>query len=330
MDALVTGATGFIGSRLVERLVGEGHRVIAFGALHTGLEVARRDMLEARGIPVETGRLDDVDMLRRLTSSVDTVFHLAAAQHESKVGAGYFRAVNVQGTRDLLDACERAGIHRFVYGSTIGVYGSARGGRLDESSRTRPENIYGLTKLEAEHEVASRGDRLGWTIVRISETYGPGDGRLVKLFKLIDRGIVPIIGSGRNEHQPVYVDDLVSGLLRAATLPEAVYETIVLAGKDVLETREIIERVADALDKPLRSVRLPLGPLLVAAVICETGCRAFGLSPPWHRRRLDFYVKRFSFSLEKAERLLGYRPAVSFGDGARETAQWYRAHGYLR
>ena len=329
MEALVTGATGFIGSRLTQRLVLEGHRVVAFGAERTPLEAERRRMLESMGVTVRIGRLDDRPLLRRLVASADTVFHLAAAQHESNVGARYFRAVNVDGTRNLLDACEEAGVKRFVYGSTIGVYGSARDGRLDETSATRPENIYAQTKLEAEREVARRGGRLGWTIVRISETYGPGDGRLAKLFRLVDSSIVPIIGGGRNEHHPVYVDDLVTGLELAATIPEAVGETIVLAGKDVLETREIIERVAEALGKRPRSINLPLGPFLVAAVMCETGCRPFGISPPWHRRRLDFFVKRFVFSLEKAERLLGYRPAVSFGDGARETAAWYRAQGYL-
>ena len=87
--------------------------------------------------------------------------------------------------------------------------------------------------------------------------------------------------------------------------------------------------VAEALGKRLRSVKLPLGPFLIAAVMCETGCRPFGISPPWHRRRLDFFVKRFAFSLDKAERLLGYKPTVSFDEGARETAEWYRSHGYL-
>lgn len=329
MDALVTGATGFIGSRLAERLALGGHRVIGFGAERTAQEAERRRLLESRGICVHTGRLDDKPLLCRLASDVDTVFHLAAAQHESNAGAGYFRAVNVDGTRNLLDACEEAGVKRFVYGSTIGVYGSARNGRLDETSATHPENIYGVTKLEAEREVARRGERLGWTIVRISETYGPGDGRLAKLFRLVDSSIVPIIGSGTNEHHPVYVDDLVTGLELAATMPEAVGETIVLAGKDIVATREFIEGVAAALGKKLRSVNLPLGPFLVAAVMCEKGCRPLGIAPPWHRRRLDFFVKRFYFSIEKAERVLGYRPTVSFHDGARETAAWYRARGYL-
>ena len=329
MHALITGATGFIGARLSEKLAGSGHDVVAFGAENTPVEAERRRALEARGIEVEIGRLADAALLRRLARSADTVFHLAAAQHESNVGEDYFRAVNVDGTRTLLEACAEEGVERFVYGSTIGVYGSARNGRLDETSATRPENVYGVTKLEAENVVRAWGAHLPCTIVRISETYGPGDGRLVKLFKLVDSGVVPIIGSGRNEHHPVYVDDLVAGLELSATRQEAIGETFVLAGKDVVRTLELVELVAEALGKRLRSVKLPLTPLLLAALVCETGCRPLGISPPWHRRRLDFFVKRFSFKLDKASSILGYRPAVSFGEGARETAAWYRAAGYL-
>lgn len=329
MRALVTGATGFIGARLAERMAADGNDVTAFGAENTPLETARRKRLEGQGIDVRIGRLDDDVLLERLVGGADTVFHLAAAQHETNVPEGYFRAVNVEGTRKLVEAANRAGLARLVYGSTIGVYGRARnGGRLDESSETRPENVYGRTKLEAE-DVVRGAATVPWTIVRISETYGPGDGRLVKLFKAVNDGIVPVIGGGANEHHPVYVDDLVTGLVQAAESPGAVRETIVLAGSEIVSTRDMIEAIAEALGKPLRSVRLPLAPLLVAAVVCETGCRPLGVSPPWHRRRLDFFVKRFAFSQEKAERLLGYRPSVPFRQGASRTADWYRKNGYL-
>ncbi|MBN1236878.1 MAG: NAD(P)-dependent oxidoreductase [Gammaproteobacteria bacterium] len=328
MRALVTGATGFIGARLAEKLAADGHEVIAFGAENTPIETARRSRLEEQGIRIEIGRLEDAALLARLAGEADTIFHLAAAQHESNVPDEYFRSVNVGGTRKLVEAANSAGVSRFVYGSTIGVYGRAVNGRLDESSETRPENVYGRTKLEAEGVVRSTAV-VPWTIVRISETYGPGDGRLIKLFRAVNDGVVPIIGDGGNEHHPVYVDDLVAGLVLAAESPGAVGETIVLAGSEVVTTRGMIEAVAEALGKPLRSVRLPLTPLLLAAVVCETGCRPLGVSPPWHRRRLDFFVKRFAFSQDKAQRLLGYRPSVPFRQGARETADWYRRNGDL-
>jgi nucleoside-diphosphate-sugar epimerase len=328
MRILITGATGFIGCRLAQRAAAEGFEVVAFGAENTPIERTRKATLESAGVSVQVGTLSDLELLRRLVKGCDVVFHLAAAQHEAGVPDEHFEKVNVHGTRDLLEICAEARVGRFVYGSTIGVYGSALDGALDERSSPRPQNIYGVTKLAAEGLVRAER-RMPFSIVRISETYGPGDGRLLKLFKSIDKGLFPLIGGGRNERHPVHVDDLVDGLLLAATRPEAVGETFVLAGSEVLTTRETAELVAAALGKPLRSIRLPLWPFYFAAVVFEKTLPPLGIAPPWHRRRLDFFVKRFYFSLEKAERLLGYEPKRRFREGAAETAAWYRAQGYL-
>lgn len=329
MKALVTGATGFIGSRLTERLAKLDYEVAAFGAERTPLEAARRQALEAAGIPVAVGTLEDRPLLAELAAGADVAFHLAAAQHESNVGEVYFYMVNVDGTRRIAEVCAAAGVRRFVYGSTIGVYGSAAASALHEESPLRPDNAYARSKLEAERVVRSFGSEVPSTIIRIAETYGPGDGRLLKLFKAIDRGVFPMIGSGANEHQPVYVDDLVEGLVLASKCEEAAGQTVILAGAEILPTLRMAELVAEALGKPLRHVPLPLSPLLLAAVVCETSCRPFGMSPPWHRRRLDFFVKRLYFSQQKARRLLGYDPQKRFRDGAAETAAWYRQRGYL-
>ena len=149
----------------------------------------------------------------------DTIIHLAAAQHESGVPDSYFETVNVAGTRNLLAASRDAGVRRFVYGSTIGVYGSAASGTLDESSPPNPDNVYGRTKLAAERVVREQGTDFETCIVRISETYGPGDFRLLKLFRAIDRGKFLMIGSGENRRQAMHVDDLVRALLIAAVHP---------------------------------------------------------------------------------------------------------------
>jgi dihydroflavonol-4-reductase len=106
----------------------------------------------------------------------------------------------------------------------------------------------------------------------------------------------------------VHVDDLVDGLLLAATCDGAVGQTLILAGGEILPTFRLVEFVAEALGRPLRTMNLPLSPLMLAAVVLETSCRPFGVAPPWNRRRLDFFVKRLFFSQQKARRLLGYDP----------------------
>jgi dihydroflavonol-4-reductase len=255
--------------------------------------------------------------------------HLAAAQHEANVPEEYFFDVNVNGTRTLIEACRQARVARFVYGSTIGVYGEYRGEPLDERSAPHPLNVYGRSKLAAEELVREHAPQLPISIVRISETYGPGDFRLLKLFRAIDRGRFMIIGSGENQRQAIHVQDLVRGLLIAATHPAAVGETFVMAGHEAMTTRQMAARVAQALERPAPKLAVPLWPFLAAAVVLEKTLTPLGIQPPLHRRRLDFFRKSFLFSTAKAERLLGFVPEIPFEKGAAETAEWYRREGYL-
>jgi nucleoside-diphosphate-sugar epimerase len=220
-------------------------------------------------------------------------------------------------------------VRRFVYGSTIGVFGSAITGRLDESTPPRPDNIYGRTKLEAEGVVRSAA-RIETAIVRISETYGPGDFRLLKLFKGVERGTFLVIGNGANQRQLIYVEDLARGLLLASTHERAAGQTFVLAGGEVMTTNDMVAQVAQVLGTKQPRLRLPMWPFMAAAISMEKTLKPLGIQPPLHRRRLDFFRKSFFFSTEKAQSLLGFRPSVPFSRGARETAEWYGKEGLIK
>jgi nucleoside-diphosphate-sugar epimerase len=172
-------------------------------------------------------------------------------------------------------------------------------------------------------------ERLQTVIVRISETYGPADLRLLKLFKAIQSGRYITLGNGRNERQLIYVDDLCRALLAAAQSPDAVGQTIILAGSERLTTDEMVAAISSALGRTPATRHIPLWPFDVAAAVCETCMPPLGLKPPIHRRRLDFFRKSFRFSTERASRVLDFRPEVPFTDGARRTAQWYRSAGLL-
>jgi dihydroflavonol-4-reductase len=329
MEVLITGGTGFIGSRLALQCLEKGYAVRVLGQENTAAEAENKRLLEDRGAQVTVTSVTQRAQLFEVLHGVDLVYHLAAAQHEANVPDQRFWEVNVTGTKNILEASVKAGVKRFVHGSTIGVYGAALEGCLDEHSPVQPDNIYGVTKLEGERLTLSFREQLPVVVIRISETYGPGDRRLLKLFKGIQKRVFFIIGSGKNIHHPIYIDDLIEGFLRAATAEQALGHIFVLAGRESLTTAAMVETIAKQLGTQIPAFHLPLTVFLVAALILETICRPMAIQPPLHRRRLDFFRKDFLFSQERSRQILGFMPRVSFAQGVAETAKWYAERGEL-
>lgn len=329
MRVLITGGTGFIGSNLALKCLENGDTVRILGQENTAAESENRKIIEGKGAEVHLVSVVEKEKILNLMQGIDIVYHLAAAQHEANVPDQSFYDANVKGTENVLEASVRSGVKRFVHGSTIGVYGSALVGNIDEESPLQPDNIYGKTKLEGEQIVLSFNNRLPVVIIRISETYGPGDRRLLKLFKAINKNAFFMIGNGMNIHHLIYIDDLINGLLIAATSKEAVGEVFVLAGKEPVTTNEMVKTIAKVLDKRMPGLRLPLLPFIGLAIIMETVLRPLGIQPPLHRRRMDFFKKSFLFSNEKSLKKLAFKPTFSFYEGVKATAAWYIKNGYL-
>jgi nucleoside-diphosphate-sugar epimerase len=328
MKTLITGATGFIGARLALHCQRQGMDVLALGRRQNPVERERAADLEAQGVRLEETPVEDRDGLRAAMARVDVVFHLAAAQHEANVPDAYFERINVEGTRNVFEAAAAAGVARVVHGSTIGVYGWRPGETVGNDSPLEPDNIYGITKLAGEEVARSFAARVPFAIARISETYGPGDGRLLKLFRGAEKNLGLLIGPGRNLHHLVYVDDLIQGLLALAREEGAIGGTFVLAGARPVTTRALLEGVARALGHEPRILRVPLAPLLGVAALMEWTLRPLGVQPPLHRRRMDFFRKSFSFSIDAAE-AVGFKPGTDVDAGLCETARWYAEHGWL-
>jgi nucleoside-diphosphate-sugar epimerase len=328
MRILITGGTGFIGSRLAQRCIERGDSVKVLGQVNTPAEAENRHLIEKKGAEIILGSVTDPESLSGCLEGVDIVYHLAAAQHEMNVPDQKFRDVNVDGTRSILEFCLSTGVRRFVHGSTIGVYGSLEGA-IDEKSPCNPDNIYGVTKLEGERVVLSYQERLPVVLIRIPEVYGPGDRRLLKLFKAIKKGAFMNIGPGRNLHHPIYVDDLIDGLFLAAEKEEAPSEIILLAGKEPVTTNEMVAIIAEHVGAAAPKWRVPLFPMLLLATVMEKSFRPLGIQPPLHRRRMDFFRKSFVLRGEKAQSILGFVPKVTFKYGALQTSKWYEREGYL-
>ena len=324
MNVLITGGTGFIGSRLALRCLENGDSVVVYGQENTPAEQQNRKTIEDAGAVIILASMMDTHALSSAMDGIDVVFHLAAAQHEANVPDGLFWDVNVKATKQIVEIAAEKDVRRFVHGSTIGVYGSALTGRLDESSELQPDNIYGVTKLAGEKVVLDAKDQLPVVVIRISETYGPGDRRLLKLFKAVNKNAFFMIGNGENVHHLIYIDDLIDGFLEAARNDNALGEVFVLAGKETVTTNEMVGTIARVLERKILPVKVPLFPMLMIATVMEGILRPMGIQPPLHRRRMDFFKKSFLFSLDKSREVFGFEPQYSFYDGVVKTSQWYK------
>lgn len=326
MATLVTGATGFTGSHLVRRLVDEGESVVAFVR-----PTSRTGLLKALGVECRVVDIRDSASVEVAFEPFSRVFHLAAAFRTQHADVREFRRVNVEGTRNILESARRMGVQRFLHCSTVGIQGGIDDPPADEEYRGKPGDVYQESKLEGELAVRRLIDEDGFpvTIVRPAGIYGPGDQRFLKLFRLIGRRRFVMIGSGETLYHLTYVDDMVEGMLLAATRPEAVGQVFTIAGPSYTTLRELVDLIADILEVPRPRLRLPPAPVQAAAFVCDRVLRAVGLDPPLYPRRVEFFVKNRAFDISKARRLLGYEPEVDLEEGLARTAAWYRAEGLL-
>lgn len=320
----MTGGTGYTGGRLLERLRGRGHEVRALARPD-----ARRPA--TAGVVWVEGDLAQPEALARLVEGTDAVAHTAAVYRTAGHPDSYYRDVNVGGTERLLEASARAGLARFVHTSTVGVHGDVKNPPADETAPFAPGDIYQETKAEAEN-LAMRFHRergLPVAVVRPGAIYGPGETRLLKLFRAIARGRYAVVGSGRPHYHLVYIDDLLDGYELALGHPAAAGEAFIVAGPRSVSQSDLALQIASATGGRVLPFRIPAAPLQFAGDFCEAICVSLEIDPPLHRRRVDFWTKNRSFSIAKARRLLGYDPKVDVEEGLARTAASYRAAGWL-
>jgi nucleoside-diphosphate-sugar epimerase len=282
-------------------------------------------------VRVVEGDLSDPAALARLVEGADGVLHVAAVYRTAGHPDSYYRDVNVGGTERLLEAAAAAGVRRFVHTSTVGVHGHVSAPPADETSPVAPGDVYQATKAEAEAIALAfhRTRGLPVAVVRPGAIYGPGETRLLKLFRAIARGRYAVVGSGRSFYHPVFIDDLVAGFLLALERPEAVGEAFIIAGPRYVSQTDLAALIARETGGRVLPFRIPAWPLQAAGALCEAVCVPLGVEPPLHRRRVDFWTKSRAFSIEKARRRLGYAPQVDLEEGVARTVAAYRAAGWL-
>jgi nucleoside-diphosphate-sugar epimerase len=318
--ALVTGATGAVGGRLVQALSrGWGVRTL----LREGGEILPGDSV--------LGDLSDIATLDPACASVDTVFHLAALLHIVNPGADLdneYARVNVEGTRNLVRAAERAGVRRFVHFSTIAVYGPA-GTTIDEATPPAPDTIYGRTKLESERIVLASAIPEP-VVLRLGAVYGSHlKGNYRRLVRSLCAGRFVGIGKGANCRTLIHEQDVARAAILAATHEGAPHEIFNVTDGATHEVSSILEAISSAMGRQAPRIHIPPSFVRGALSIASAGQRLIGRKPtlgPW---LLEKYLEDVRVSGEKIKRVLGYAPSMSLEEGWRETVEGMRSRGEL-
>ena len=327
MKILVTGGTGFTGKALVRRLLNDEHQVVALD-FQEGLKTQE---LRDWGAEVVIGTVTDKEVVDRCMQGVDIVHHLAAAFRQLNVPNSYYWDVNVQGTRNVLEAAHREKVKKFIYCSTCGVHGNVDNPPGNEDSPINAADYYQQTKYEAEPIVKQYQQKgLETTILRPAAIYGPGDPeRFFMIFKRVNKGTFPMFGNGKTLYHPLYIDHLVDAHVLAQEPGKGAGEAYLIADEEYIEIKTLVNKTAAALGVEVKIPHFPVLPVIVIGHICEKVCKPFKITPPIFPRRVDWFRQNRAFSIDKAKRDLGYAPHISIDEGLRRTAAWYREEGYL-
>ena len=323
MSALVTGATGFIGSHLVPRLLEKGCKVRCLVREASALE--KLDGLDVEFFP---GNLSDPRSLGRAVRGVDYVFHLAGLTKTRK--SHEFYDVNARGTENLVEAAvrENPGLKKFVYVSSHAAAGpSFNGGPLTEEKEPHPVSDYGRSKLMGEKAVLGRSNILPVVILRPTAVYGPGDRDLYLFFKAIKKGIFPYWGAGR--YSLLYVEDLVEGIIAAAEAApgKSAGKVFFLSDGNVYTNNEIAETIAAALSAHPLKLPLPRFLLSAAAAFSAIAGKDSGIINRDKLREMGF--PNWCCDPGRAVREIGFLPKITLKEGAKWTVNWYRIHQWL-
>jgi nucleoside-diphosphate-sugar epimerase len=328
MQVLVTGGTGFVGAHLTRRLLDRGHRVVSLDK-NPGLF---DDELKSKGATLLTGSVTEAKDVSRAMAGADLVYHLASPFGDILQPDAAYWDIEVNGTRNVLEAAAAQGVRRVVHCSTQGVHGIISDPPGDEDSPIAPRDYYCYSKAEGEkvcREFIDRG--MDIVIVRPTSVYGPGDIRgWLKLFRMVSRGWFLMIGSGQTLNHPVYVENLVDLFELCASSPQA-KGRVYLGGDDQSVTlNQLVREVGTAVGTRVRILRFPwYQAAWLASGAIEVVFKGLRVKPPVFRRRLSWFKTNRSFRIDRAKQELGYHPRVRLSEGLARTAYWYRKAGYL-
>ena len=329
---VITGAGGFIGSHLVDFLLTK------YSRSSLRLLVSEKDTLKnlpKNKLNIFRGDIRNKHFVKKAIEGASTIYHLASLVGFEGSTYRDYKEVNVDGTQNFLDACKTKKIQKFVFVSSIAVYGlPAWVGdifNLNEKSPYNPTEIYGKSKMEAEIRVltAHKNFRIPYTIIRPVSVYGPRDrGQLFALYKSLKNHTFIFIGNGENKMHYIYVKDLIEGMYQAQINKVEASDFILGDNKPII-FNDVVKYVAKSINEPIPKLRISKK---IGLILGYTGAgieKVTGIHSPIFPSRVKVMTTNWYYDISKARKLLKFKPKISFEDGTTLTGKWLLTHKIL-
>ena len=325
-NALVTGATGFVGGNLVKALRQKGYSVTCLVR-----KTSDASPLQTESVRIVAGDLSDADALREAGRTAVTVYHLAGAIKAANREQYFY--INQLGTRRLLESLAEAnpGLRRFVYVSSLAAAGPSTGSTgLTEDQRPSPVSWYGESKLGGEREVLKFAKTFPVTILRPSAIYGPGDRETLLIFRMIKHGWLFTPGRVDRRFSLIHVDDLAASIIGAAERDASSGEVFFVSRPETYAWEEVGRAIARALGKNYHKVSLPGWMAEAAGFAGDTWASLTGRPATINSQKVkELLEPSWLCDSSKARRSLGFDPVIDLGKGITQTVRWYQSRGWL-
>ena len=312
MKALVTGATGFIGGAVVKKLLKSNYKVKVFVR-------NKKTTILPEKLEIVTGDLRNYDSLTKAFVGVDIVVNCAAALPHHKLPNKDYWDINALGVQNVVNACEFNKIKKLIHISTVGIYGNTSVKGVDEKSKFNPEDVYARSKLEGEKIIKNNSFNSKSIIIRPTIAYGSGDIRPVflRLFKMIKTGVNVSIGRGNNYIHTVYIDNLVTVIIKALENESALGKDFIVGDIKCPKMKDIVAEMIRIENKKCLNIVVPENIALLVGKIIGV------------ERTVKFVCENRKYKIDKAKKFFSIRSDIDLSVGLERTYKWYKQHKLL-
>lgn len=331
MRVLVTGATGFVGSHLVENLLERGYDATVLVRSTAQRKYVLPWLYDGR-VEVIYGDITDFSRVKTALKDMDVVFHLAALLGSWGIPEQQYYHVNVYGTRIIMEQSVQSNVDHVIYLSSTGVMGRLITLPADINHPCNPITAYEKSKYQAELLVRKsiNEEHFPATIIRSTHVYGPRDYNTLQLYKLMKiLRILPLPQSGRSLFQPIYYADLIQALVLCMEKDVSRGKTYIVAGSETITFKDFFNLSAKIMGIKVFKITMPSGLIHLMASINERVAKSLKVAPILTHSRKEFFERNHVYDTNRIRKDLGFNAKVPLKDGLRETIRWYNEQGLL-